>query len=589
MRKIFFDHIYKCGGTSIIKILKTQFSDSEILLLDFKGAASVAMKLHTDYRIIAGHFWFLPKEELPVDHFSITLLRNPIDRIISHYFYIKNNAYSSSAPGFSAIKTNDFHDYIFSQDPSILSIIKNYQTCHYLQLEWNGTDQLDEVKQLELAKKALLNYNLVGVFHQFSEFVDILCYECGWPPAKEIPRENVTSKRPKLSEVDPKIIQRLEELNQLDLALYDYATQLFNEKKRQVLHECIERRHQELNAPSIYLAPSSQPSTTKEEALAPSPPAPLPEDERSFNTPAPADFGNRQLEILTIEVKGDISLGSVLFSSENARIRVIFRAHIDADALTVGIHIHDRFGRLVFGTNSECLGHTLHVRAGGVYFVDYHLRNDLGIGEYTIGAALHLGSSHLSGCFHWRDEVTRFEVVGNIGYHFEGVAKLYPQLRCGVLEGDPVGIQALLSAQDWPRLQQIAIHTPKLTEFNARLHLPEPPQCLSLHQVISVEAEITNTSSQTWGSIGQRPVHLSYHWQAPDGGWLEFNGERTPLPHDLAPGETLRHYLTIKAPPQPGPARLHLTLVQEGVGWFDQHGCPALVLPISVEPGSLTT
>jgi hypothetical protein len=180
-------------------------------------------------------------------------------------------------------------------------------------------------------------------------------------------------------------------------------------------------------------------------------------------------------------------------------------------------------------------------------------------------------------------------VVGNIGYHFEGVAKLYPQLRCGVLEGDPVGIQALLSAQDWPRLQHIAIHTPKLTEFNARLHLPEPPQCLSLHQVISVEAEITNTSGQTWGSTGQRPVHLSYHWQAPDGGWLEFDGERTPLPRDLAPGETLRHYLTIKAPPQPGPARLHLTLVQEGVGWFDDHGCPALILPVSVEPGSLTT
>ncbi len=441
---------------------------------------------------------------------------------------------------------------------------------------WDGFKKITEHERLNLAKKALSLYDLIGVYHQLDDFVDILCYLVGWPAfVNKIPHVKVTSKRPKISEVDPKIIRRLEELNQLDLALYDYATQLFNEKKRQVLHECIERRHRE-----IYNSPTP-PSAQDAPLLL----TPLPEEEKKAAVEArlPADFGNRQLEILAIEVKGDISLGPALFSGETARIRVIFRAHIDVDVLTVGIHIHDRFGRLAFGVNSECLGHTLRVQAGGRYFVDYQLRNDLGIGEYTIGAALHLGSSHLSGCFHWRDEVSRFEVVGNIGYHFEGVAKLYPQLRCGVLEGDPTGIEAPPVTHDWPRLQQIAIHTPPLTEFSARLHLPEPPQRLPLNQVISVEAEITNTSRQTWGSAGQRPVYLSYHWQAPDGGWLEFDGERTPLPRDLAPGETIRHFLIIKAPPQPGPARLQLTLVQEGVGWFDERDCPALVIPISIE------
>jgi hypothetical protein len=62
-----------------------------------------------------------------------------------------------------------------------------------------------------------------------------------------------------------------------------------------------------------------------------------------------------------------------------------------------------------------------------------------------------------------------------------------------------------------------------------------------------------------------------------------FDGQRTPLPRDLAPSKTLRHFLTNKAPSQPGPARLYLTLVQEGVGWFDQKGCPALILPVNIE------
>lgn len=298
--------------------------------------------------------------------------------------------------------------------------------------------------------------------------------------------------------------------------------------------------------------------------------------------PLLANFGNRQLEIISVQVKGATSLGNTLFSGENITVRIAFRAHIDVKNLTIGIHIHDRFSRLTFGTNSECLGHALQVQAGGVYFVDYRFRNDLGIGQYAITAALHLGRSHLSGCFHWRDEVTRFEVVGNIGYHFEGVAKLYPQLRCGVLGGDPASIQVLPIAHDWPHLQQIAIHTPQLTEFHAQIHLLQALEQLRLNEVVALEAEITNTSGQTWGSIGQRPVHLSYRWQAPAGGWLEFDGLRTPLPHDIAPGETFRHYLTIKTSSQPGDALLQLTLVQEGVAWFDEQGCPPLEVRVRI-------
>ena len=587
MNKYFFDHIPKTGGTALNTIFQEILgSDNVSPLLLFKRLG-ISLQDYGKYQLVQGHFTLFPGERLDKSRFSITLLRNPIDRCLSHYFF--NHYDVPVAPGkqSDSVRQTKFlpiEKYIESTEDSITAHIKNYQTHHFSQFAWDGFTKVTESQQLNFAKESLNLYDLVGVYHQFDDFLDVLCYLAGWPPfIKRIPHVKVTSNRPRISEIDPKIIRRLEELNQLDLALYDYATKLFNEKKRQVLHECIERRHQELNAQSIYLAPSSQPSTTKEEAVAPSLPGPLPPDEWSSNATPPADFGNRQLEILAIEVKGDISLGPVLFSSETILLRVIFRAHIDVNDLTVGIHIHDRFGRLVFGTNSECLGHALHVRAGGVYFIDYGLRNDLGIGEYTIGAALHLGGSHLSGCFHWRDEVARFEVVGNIGYHFEGVAKLYPQLRCGVLEGDPAGIQAPPVTHDWPRMQQIAIHTPKLTEFNARLRLSEPPQRILLHQVISLEAEITNASSQTWGSTGQRPVYLSYHWQAPDGGWLEFDGERTPLPHDLAPGETIRHYLTIKAPPQPGPAQLHLTLVQEGVSWFDEQGCPALVIPVSIE------
>jgi len=585
-KKALFDHIPKTGGMTIHKILEDFVGNdlSPILNSSFKEG----FQLLNQYKIVSGHFYFYPddlKKNFLDDLFLFTLLRDPLDRIISHFFYSKEDTANTGNFVIEAAKTYSLYEYVFSENINIRNNISNVQVNHFYPSIWNGSNDLSENEKLDLAKKSFDYYDLVGVYHQFDDFLTVLCYECGWPPVREIPRINVTSKRPKISEIDPKIIQRLEELNQLDLALYEYATQLFNQKKRQTLHECIEQRYQELNACSTYLAPSKPqtPPSVAEGGIA-SPPSASPQkgEERSSSAPAPIDFGNRQLEIINVNVKGAVSLTNTLFSGEEIAIRVVFRAHIDVENLTVGIHIHDRFGRLAFGTNSECLGYTLHVHANGIYFVDYRFRNDLGIGVYTVGAALHIGSSHLSSCFHWRDEVTRFEVVGNIGYHFEGAAKIYPQLRCGILSSNPADIQILPAAQDWPRLQQIAIHTPKLTEFRAQICLLQTLEQLRPNEVIAIEAEITNTSGQTWGSIGQSPVHLSYHWQNLSGEWLEFDGLRTPLPYDIAPGETFRHYLTIKSPSQSGDALLQPTLVQEGVAWFDKQGYPPLEIRVRI-------
>lgn len=155
-------------------------------------------------------------------------------------------------------------DYVECTDIDIMEHLNNYQTNHFSKFEWDSLTTITDTDKLNFAKKALSHYDLVGVYHQFDDFINVLCYQAGWPPIKNIPHDKVTSRRPKLSEIDPKIIHRLEELNQLDLALYDYATQLFNKKKRQVLHECIERRHRE-----IYSSPSPPPSQDTPSPLIP--------------------------------------------------------------------------------------------------------------------------------------------------------------------------------------------------------------------------------------------------------------------------------------------------------------------------------
>jgi hypothetical protein len=61
-------------------------------------------------------------------------------------------------------------------------------------------------------------------------------------------------------------------------------------------------------------------------------------------------------------------------------------------------------------------------------------------------------------------------------------------------------------------------------------------------------------------------VHISYRWLA--GGTME-EGERTRLPQSIAPKTSAECYLGLRTPPTPGVYELRVTLVQEGVAWFD--------------------
>ena len=72
-----------------------------------------------------------------------------------------------------------------------------------------------------------------------------------------------------------------------------------------------------------------------------------------------------------------------------------------------------------------------------------------------------------------------------------------------------------------------------------------------------------------WYAQGEVPVHVSYHWLSPDKkNALVFEGARTPLPHDVNPGESITVQSVVQAPPKPGTYYLQWDLVQERVIWF---------------------
>jgi hypothetical protein len=106
----------------------------------------------------------------------------------------------------------------------------------------------------------------------------------------------------------------------------------------------------------------------------------------------------------------------------------------------------------------------------------------------------------------------------------------------------------------------------------------------------NVAVTVKNAGGQAWPSsgIGDKEANLvsiSYHWLPSSGDKpVVYEGERTRLPHDVAPGESVTvDKVRVVAPNAPGSYRLQLTLIQEMVAWFEQQGASTVTVPVTVK------
>jgi hypothetical protein len=68
-----------------------------------------------------------------------------------------------------------------------------------------------------------------------------------------------------------------------------------------------------------------------------------------------------------------------------------------------------------------------------------------------------------------------------------------------------------------------------------------------------------------------------------DGNTFQYDGLRTALPHDIAPGEDVTLQAAVKAPYMSGEYLLEFDMVQERVCWFAQRGSATSSITMRVE------
>ena len=189
-----------------------------------------------------------------------------------------------------------------------------------------------------------------------------------------------------------------------------------------------------------------------------------------------------------------------------------------------------------------------------------------------IDLLMHSGHTHLERCYFRQDKCATLEVSGFLGPFFEGIVRLMPAMTFGASGGEG-RIEAIDVRTREEVFNRLGMNTPEVIDASGSMAALAGVSFIGQRERFTLGVEISNCGGQIWCGEGNRPVQLSYHWLNENGETVEHDGHRSPLPGSaVRPGQTVRADVMVEAPDRPGNHVLVISMVQEGVCWFEDRG-----------------
>lgn len=224
-RCIIFLHLPKTGGVTLRRTLKWKYAPEmlnfETLTKPAESLGEVPLSERRNLRVLTGHLHYGVHDYIPQRCEYITLVREPIARVVSYYYYILGHAkhWRHAELVRSGTSLNDFIRTSAERG------VENDQTR---MLSGRGAGELDAGtlgrKALDEAKRNLESFLVVGLTERFDESFILIRRALGWKFPLYV-TANVSTRPKPASETAVELIR---ERNQLDLELYEFACGLFS-------------------------------------------------------------------------------------------------------------------------------------------------------------------------------------------------------------------------------------------------------------------------------------------------------------------------------------------------------------------------
>lgn len=225
MERVIFIHIPKAAGRTIHSIVARQYRPDEVVTVEGRLGHTPPLPLDeaARARIVLGLVHYGIHQQLPGVSTYATLLRDPIDRVISLYRYILSNS------------KHHLHDKAaeagllgFIEGDLDLEEVENGQTRQIAGVTDGSPDELSLVQAKQYLKDT---FRVVGLVERFDESLILLKRHLGWRRPFYV-RMNVTGSFRDLL-VSEEVVGAIRQKNLLDIELYEFARQLFEESIRQ--------------------------------------------------------------------------------------------------------------------------------------------------------------------------------------------------------------------------------------------------------------------------------------------------------------------------------------------------------------------
>lgn len=224
---LIFLHIPKTAGTTLNRIIEWQYNPVSIFTVDpHRIRATVARfkkfpeQRRRRFRVVRGHLLYGIHEFLPQGATYITMLRDPVARVLSTYSFILRRPLH---PLHRKLKTGR----LTVEDLIQMTPHRQNLQCRFI--SGIGPGGSCEERVLEMAKENLTRgFRVVGLCERFQESLCLMMAAFGWKvPFYE--NRKVAKIRPS---IEPNVINTIREHNRFDLELYEFGKKLFEENLR---------------------------------------------------------------------------------------------------------------------------------------------------------------------------------------------------------------------------------------------------------------------------------------------------------------------------------------------------------------------